>query len=161
MGYIYIRGVRLLILEKSPGGTIIPGGTFIRESRATIDNVWPIDFGPYVHSTYVQNNPLMHSSYDQNAPLVYFVQPNYFEPRGHFAHSEGGRLTLLKFSMRGPMVATNFQSFSSKSNKNQDIFLKFSAFVHHMSVQIWLKNFGHISNSLPTTAHFGQNFGRL
>ena len=26
-------GVRLLILKKSPGGTIISGGTFIRESR--------------------------------------------------------------------------------------------------------------------------------
>ena len=26
-------GVRLLILKKSPGGTIIPWGTFIRESR--------------------------------------------------------------------------------------------------------------------------------
>ena len=41
--------------------------------------------------------------------------------------------TSLKFSIRGPLVATNFQSFSSKSNKNQDIFLKFSAFVHHIA----------------------------
>ena len=60
--------------------------------------------------------------------------------------------------IRGPLVATNFQSFSYKSNKNKGIFLKFSAFVHHMSVQIWQKNFGHYSNSLPATVHFGHNF---
>ena len=55
-----------------------------------------------------------------------------------------------KFSNRGPLVTTNFQSFSSKSNKNQDIFLKFSAFVHHMSVQIWQKNSCHFSSSQPS-----------
>ena len=45
---------------------------------------------------------------------------------------------------------------------NQGIFLKFSAFVNHMSVQIWEENFGHNSTSLPAaTAHFGQNFKRL
>ena len=57
------------------------------------------------------------------------------------------------------MVATNFYSFSSKSNKNQDIFLKFSAFVNHVSAHIWQNNFGQNSNSLPAGAHFGQNFG--
>ena len=36
MGYVYIKGVRLSILKKSPGGTIIPGGAFIRESRVVI-----------------------------------------------------------------------------------------------------------------------------
>ena len=43
-----IRGVRLSILKKSPGGTIIPGGTFIRESRVvtylicvTVDMLMP------------------------------------------------------------------------------------------------------------------------
>ena len=50
--------------------------------------------------------------------------------------------------------------FSSNSN-NQDILLKFSAFVHHMFVQIWQKNFGHDSFSMPATAHFVQNFGCL
>ena len=44
---------------------------------------------------------------------------------------------------------------------NQDIYLKFSAFVYHVIAQIWIKNFGQTSNSLPATAHFGQNFGRL
>ena len=33
MGIRLYQGVRLLILKKTPGGTIIPGGTFIRESR--------------------------------------------------------------------------------------------------------------------------------
>ena len=33
MGVRLHQGVRLLILKKSPGGTIIPGGMFIRESR--------------------------------------------------------------------------------------------------------------------------------
>ena len=42
-----------------------------------------------------------------------------------------------------------------------DICLKFSAFVHHIFAQIWVKNFGPNSNSLPATAHFGQNFKRL
>ena len=44
---------------------------------------------------------------------------------------------------------------------NQDIFLKFSAFVHHMSVLNWQQNFCCCSISLPATAHFGQNFGWL
>ena len=60
-----------------------------------------------------------------------------------------------------PFVTTNFWLFSCKSNKNQDIFLKFSAFVHHMYVQIWWKNFCCNSYSLPTMAHFGWNFGCL
>ena len=33
MGVRLYQGVRLSIFKKSPGGTIIPGGTFIRESR--------------------------------------------------------------------------------------------------------------------------------
>ena len=49
-------------------------------------------------------------------------------------------------------------SFGSNLNMNQDICLKFSAFVHHKSVQIWQKNFGRSSISLPAMAHFGQNF---
>ena len=44
---------------------------------------------------------------------------------------------------------------------NWDICLKFSAFIHHMFVQIWEKKFDKDSISLPATAHFGQNFGRL
>ena len=36
MGVRLYQGVRLLILKKSPGGTIIPGGTFIRESRVVL-----------------------------------------------------------------------------------------------------------------------------
>ena len=32
-GYVYFRGVHLLILKKIPGGTFIQGGTFIKESR--------------------------------------------------------------------------------------------------------------------------------
>jgi len=81
--------------------------------------------------------------------------------RGGQSFSQNRPWWLLKFSIRGPLVATNFQSFSSKSNKNQDAILKFSAFVHQMSVQILQKNFGHFSNGLPTTAHFSRNFGRL
>ena len=38
-----------------------------------------------------------------------------------------------KVSKGGPFVATIFQLISHYSNMNQDIFLKFSAFVHHMS----------------------------
>ena len=41
--------------------------------------------------------------------------------------------------IRGPLVATNFYSYSSNSNKNQDIFLKFSSFVHHKFVQFFEK----------------------
>ena len=52
-----------------------------------------------------------------------------------------------------PFVATIFWLFSYISNKNQDIFLKFSAFVYHVS--------GHNSISLPSTAHFFHNFERL
>ena len=47
MGYVYIRGIRLLILKKSPGGTIIPGGTFIRKSRVAhdqLDGMKNVDF---------------------------------------------------------------------------------------------------------------------
>ena len=62
---------------------------------------------------------------------------------------------------RRPFVTTNFQSFNNNSNKSQDIVLKFSACVHHKFVLNWHKNFGHCSISLPATAHFGQNFGRL
>ena len=45
-------GVRLLILKKSPGGTIIPGGTFIRESRVLPDTLcslvlWPFQLNKY------------------------------------------------------------------------------------------------------------------
>ena len=36
-------------------------------------------------------------------------------------------------------AATNFQFFDHYSNKNQNIFLKFSAFVHHMCVLIDIK----------------------
>ena len=53
------------------------------------------------------------------------------------------------------------EAIASKSKENQDICLKFSAFVLHMFEQIWLKHFDPNSNSLPATAHFGQNFERL
>ena len=59
---------------------------------------------------------------------------------------------------RRPFVTTNFQLFGHYSIKNQDIFLKFSAFLHHMCVLNGHKNLGLCSNSLPSTAHFGQNF---
>ena len=39
-------------------------------------------------------------------------------------------------SNMSPLVATNFQSFCSKSEMNKDICLKFSAFVNHMFAQI-------------------------
>ena len=42
---------------------------------------------------------------------------------------------LVKVSRGGPLVVTFFQLFGHYSNKNQDIFLKFSAFVHHKFVQ--------------------------
>ena len=41
---------------------------------------------------------------------------------------------LVKVSKGGPLVVTFFQLFGHYSNKNQDIFLKFSAFLHHMCV---------------------------
>ena len=41
---------------------------------------------------------------------------------------------LVKVSKGGPLATTNFQLFGHYSKKNQDIILKFSAFVHHMSV---------------------------
>ena len=68
---------------------------------------------------------------------------------------------LVKVSKGGPLVVTFFQLFGHYSNKNQDIFLKFSAFLYHMSLLNWHENFGHCSNSLPSMAHFGQNFERL
>ena len=71
---------------------------------------------------------------------------------------DSSRTLLMIMDNWSPFVATNFWLFSYKSNKNQDIFLKFSAFVHHKSLQIWRKNFGQNSNSLPATAHFGRKF---
>ena len=68
---------------------------------------------------------------------------------------------LVKVSKGGPLVVTFFQLFGHYSNKNQDIFLKFSAFLYHMCVLNWHKNLGLCSNSLPSTAHFGRNFERL
>ena len=65
--------------------------------------------------------------------------------------------TLSKVTKKESLTTTSFLSFSSKSNKNQDIFLKISAFVYLVFAQIWLKEFG--QNSLPAAAHFGQNFG--
>ena len=65
---------------------------------------------------------------------------------------------LVILTIKGPLVATNFQSFGSKSDMNQDICLKFSAFVHLMFAQNLEKNFGRYSISLPATAHFGRNF---
>ena len=52
------------------------------------------------------------------------------------AHSWQPTLAIAK---SGPIVAKIFKSFGSKSNINQDIVLKFSAFVHHTFVQIWQK----------------------
>ena len=74
------------------------------------------------------------------------------------AHSQS---LLGKVTRIGPFVTTNFQFFGHYSNKNQDIFLKFSAFVHHQLVLNWQKNFGHCFISWSATAHFSQNFDGL
>ena len=62
------------------------------------------------------------------------------------------------FHRRGPFVQTIFQLFGHNSNKNQDIFLKFFAFVHQIN---WQKKIGLCSISLPAMAHFSQKFERL
>ena len=67
----------------------------------------------------------------------------------------------LKVTRSGPFVITNFQWIGHYSDINQDIFLKFSAFVYHISVLNWQQNFCCCSINLPATAHFGQNFGWL
>ena len=46
-----------------------------------------------------------------------------------------------------PTIARIFQLNGNKSKTAQDIDLKFSAFVHHMSGVNWQKNFGHCSIS--------------
>ena len=46
-----------------------------------------------------------------------------------------------------PSVTKIFQSIDHNSETGQDIILKFSAFVHHISGLNWLKNFGHCSIS--------------
>ena len=48
-----------------------------------------------------------------------------------------------------PFVALNFQLNGHNFYVNQDIALKFSAFVHHMSALNWQKNFGYYSISVP------------
>ena len=48
-----------------------------------------------------------------------------------------------------PFVVLKFQLNGHNFYINQDIALKFSAFVHHMSALNWQKNFGHYSISVP------------
>ena len=67
----------------------------------------------------------------------------------------------LKVSNPGPFVTTNFQLIGHYSDINQDIFLKFWAFVHHMSTLNWQKNFCHRSIWLLATADISQNLERL
>ena len=63
---------------------------------------------------------------------------------------------LVMLTISGPFVTTNFQSFGNNSQNNQDILLKFSAFVCHVPALIWPKNFGRYSFCLPATAHFSK-----
>ena len=48
---------------------------------------------------------------------------------------------------RRPTIAKIFQLISNKSDTNEDIGLKFSAYVHHMSGLNWQKNISLCSNS--------------
>ena len=48
------------------------------------------------------------------------------------------------------------QLFCSHFHMHQDIFLKLSGFVHHMSALNWQKNLGHCFISQPATAHIGK-----
>ena len=66
-----------------------------------------------------------------------------------------------KVTILGAKHSEKNQLISNKTNMNQAIFLKFSAFVHQVFALNWHKNFCHCSISLPATACFGQNFGRL
>ena len=66
-----------------------------------------------------------------------------------------------KVTILGTKHSEKNQLISNKTNINQAIFLKISAFVHQVFALNWRKNFCRHSISLPATAHFGQNFGRL
>ena len=73
--------------------------------------------------------------------------------------------TFDQRSTKVPILMTKLpgknQLISNDSNMNQAIELKFSGDVHQVSALNWRKNFCPCSTSLPATAHFGQNFGRL
>ena len=58
-----------------------------------------------------------------------------------------------KVSKGGPLATTIFHLIGHYSEMSQDIFLKFSAFVHHMPLLNWQKNFGLCSNQ---PARYGQ-----
>ena len=51
------------------------------------------------------------------------------------------------FTERRPTFTKNFQLNNDNSKTNQDISLKFSAYVYHVSVVNWSKNFGSCSIS--------------
>ena len=55
-----------------------------------------------------------------------------------------------KVSKGGPLATTIFHLIGHYSEMSQDIFLKFSEFVHHMPLLNWQKNFGLYSISLLT-----------
>ena len=109
---------------------------------------------------------ISHSAYDEQ---MLKISRRYLHP--YFSNDQLSEKLLQpmdplwtlwpKVSKGGPFVATIFQLISHYSNMNQDIFLKFSAFVHHMSALNWQKNFCHCSIRLPATANFGQNLERL
>ena len=93
-------------------------------------------------------------SFGQNGPRLAGWLSN-----GSLVDKRGQKNTLL--SAKGTTSVSNFQLFGHYSNKNQDIFLKFSAFLYLMFVLNWQKNFGRCSISLPATTNFDQNFGWL
>ena len=66
-------------------------------------------------------------------------QPPSSEVLHFWGHHFRGFTVLA--TRRRPFVTTNFQLFGHYSKKNQDIFLKFSAFVYHKSVLNWQKVF--------------------
>ena len=64
---------------------------------------------------------------------------NYWITENLLQQSASCQSFLVKVTNRMLIVATNFWLFSNYSKKNQDIFLKFSAFVHYVPVQNWQK----------------------
>ena len=63
--------------------------------------------------------------------------------------------------MAGRLVELWPKSLCQSCTKDRHTDQNQRVFIHYMSLQIWQKNFGHNSTSLPAMAHFGWNFPYL
>ena len=117
--------------------------------------------GPTAHSKNFKRPFLRDIEISFQEVTLMDPEPHHFFSFSNISTNMVARGNMSPFVEHESVVATNFLSSGSKSNMNQDICLKFSASVHHILAQIWQKNFGHCSISLPATVNFGQNFGYL